>query len=292
MQHRDEDSPRDGAFHYSYFLGKDKKEDHFVVGTTSKTIFTLLKLHERTGDDRYLEAARRGADWLTTMVRDDGSVKPHVRLKDEGNWVTSTQSSTLYNGQTLSALSRMHRATGEPHYKEAAERIALYLQDKVTREGCYIGDDYRTPNPISSSRAILSLIDFERAWISESVRDLIFRCSDELVKRQITEGDAENFGQWRGAFSSSGNGWVAEVLMEVYRYCEEVQGRECGRYRASAMRGVPWLARHTYGEENSALLPNPARARGGIFWSMKEPYVRTDSVSHGLNAYVMMEQME
>ena len=33
-------------------------------------------------------------------------------------------------------------------------------------------------------------------------------------------------------------------------------------------------------------LKNPGRAIGGLFWNDENKYVRTDSVCHGINAYV------
>ena len=152
-----------GAFHYSLYLDTDEKQPRFVVGTTSKTIFTLLRMHEKLGDEKYLSSATKGADWLLKMIRDEGNVYAYSELEDDGKWMRGTKDSTLYNGQVLSALSRMYTATEDQKYLDGATKIANYLKAKVENEGCYIGDDYRKANPISSSWVVLALLDFHKA---------------------------------------------------------------------------------------------------------------------------------
>ena len=92
MQNKEEGNKAYGAFYYSYFLESKEKEKKFVVGTTSKTIFTLLKLYELTNDDKYLESAELGADWLATMQKSDGSMKPYIRYDaEDGKWLHGTK---------------------------------------------------------------------------------------------------------------------------------------------------------------------------------------------------------
>ena len=275
-----------GAFHYSYFLDINKKEKKFVVGTTSKTIFTLLELHNRTGDPKYLESAKLGADWLLTMQNPNGSIKPYVKY-DDGKWVHSTKESHLYNGQVLSALSRIYSVTKKQEYYDAAEKIAQRFLQKIEEESCYLGDDYRKKNPISSSWAILSLFDFYKISKDKHYMDIVFNCSDELLEKQINdENDLFNYGRWQGSSSTSGNGWLAEVMVEIYEFCNQENKSNCDKYKEAVIKAIAWLIERTYSEKNSASLKNPKMARGGIFWSQKNDYIRTDSVCHGLNAYI------
>jgi hypothetical protein len=84
MQSKDKESY--GAFHYSYYLKSEEKQLRFVVGTTALSIFTLSDLYARTGDAKYLESAKLGGDWLTTMQKSDGWMKAYQEDKD-GEWV-------------------------------------------------------------------------------------------------------------------------------------------------------------------------------------------------------------
>lgn len=137
MQEKDKEKAI-GAFHYSLDLEKDKKDNEFVVGTNSKTIYTLIKLYQRSGDKKYLDLAQKSADWLLTMQDDSGKMRSYIKYEDE-KWHYSTKYSVLYNGQVLSALSRIYRVTGEEKYLTAARGIADNFLDMIEEQGCYVG---------------------------------------------------------------------------------------------------------------------------------------------------------
>ncbi|UCB43883.1 MAG: hypothetical protein JSV77_04345 [Dehalococcoidales bacterium] len=277
-----------GAFHYSYYFETGEKQQRFVVGTTALSIFTLLDLYERTGDSRYLDSAKLGGDWLTTMQKSDGVMKAYIRY-DSGveRWLYGSSESLLYNGQVLAALSRLYIATGEQKYYDTAEKIAGHFCERVENEGCYLGDDYRSKNPISSAWVIMSLLDFYKINREDYHKDIILRCGNDLLERQETDvSNPVYYGSWHGAYSTSGNGWLAEVAMEMYFFCREQDADGCERYKDALVRVILWIIQNTYSAENTFFLEEPERAIGGIFWNYENRYVRTDSLCHGLNAYI------
>jgi hypothetical protein len=275
-----------GAFHYSYYYVTETKEPRFVVGTAALSIFTLLDLYQLTGDSRYLESAKLGGDWLTTMQKPDGVMKAYKSYVG-GKWVYGEKESLLYNGQCLSALSRLYRATAEERYYATAEKIAEHFVERVEKGGCYLGDEYRWQNPISSAWVVMSLLDFYKVNEDDRYRDIILKCGSELLKKQENHVTSPvYYGSWHGAYSTSGNGWLAEVVMEMYRFCQEHDLQGCHRYKAALLRVILWIIQNTYSQENTFLLREPEKALGGIFWNYEERYVRTDSLCHGLNAYI------
>ncbi len=278
-----------GAFHYSLDLERRERQQRFVVGTTSKSIFTLIELHALTKDRVYLDAARMAGDWLLTMQDADGRVSSELRLDSDNTWSVTKRESMLYTGQVLSALSRLYEATADERYLDAASRTADRLTAKIESEGCYLGDDYRSPNPISSSWVILSLFDFARASDDSATRKIVFECADDLIKRQIDDpDDVYRHGRWRASLSSSGNGWLAEVLSELYLDCPSSDPDGCARFHGAVVRLFRLLMQYTYSPENSFVAKNPEMARGGLFWNTLDHDVRTDSVCHAMNAYVSM----
>ena len=284
MQSEDEETY--GAFHYSYYLEAEEKELKFVVGTTALTIFTLLDLYAREGDSEYLEAAKLGGDWLTTMQKPDGVMKAYARYKD-GKWVYGQKESLLYNGQVLSALSRLYKVTKKEKYLGGAQKIANHFITRVAEDGCYLGDDYRNRNPISSAWVVMALLDFYRVNPNENYKGIILNCSSYLLKRQLDDPeDVLYYGRWDMAHSTSGNGWLAEVMMEMYHFCQEQDREECDKYKEAVVKVIRWLIQNTYSKENISSLKNPEKAIGGLFWNYKEKYVRTDSVCHALNGYL------
>ena len=290
MQSKDEETY--GAFHYSYYPSSGTKEERFPVGTTALSIFTLLDLYERTDDSRYLESAKLGGDWLITMQKPDGTMYGYkVRGKE---WIYGEKESLLYNGQVLSALSRLYIITGETRYYDAAERIAQHFSARVEKEGCFLGDDYRWKNPISSAWVAMSLLDFYQINKEDYYKNIILKCSDDLLKRQAKDINHPLYlGSWYRVYSTSGNGWLAEVMMEMYRFCQEQNMDGCDKYKEAIIRVILWIIQNTYSEENTFFLKEPEKAIGGIFWNYENRYVRTDSLCHALNAYVgMMDDWE
>jgi hypothetical protein len=285
MQSKDEETY--GAFHYSYYPSSGTKEESFPVGTTALSIFTLLDLYDRTGNSTYLESAKLGGDWLTTMQRPDGVMYAHKNRSGD-QWVYGDQESLLYNGQVLSALSRLYIATGETRYYDTAERIAHHFTTRVEEEGCFLGDDYRWPNPISSAWVAMSLLDFYKINKEDYYKDIILKCSGELLERQANLSNPVYSGSWYRAYSTSGNGWLAEVMMTMYRFCQEQNVDGCDRYKEAIIRVIRWIVQNTYSKENTFFLREPEKAIGGIFWNYENRYVRTDSLCHALNAYVGM----
>ncbi|MBA7639167.1 hypothetical protein ES703_46825 [subsurface metagenome] len=284
MQSKDEETY--GAFHYSYYFKSREKEPRFVVGTTALSIFTLLDLYNRTSDSKYLESAKSGGNWLTTMQESDGWMKAYKEYKG-GEWVYGEKKSLLYNGQVLSALSRLYKVTGEKRYYDAAEKIARCFTEKVEKEGCYLGDDYRSKNSISSAWVVMSLLDFYKVNPDEYYKNIIFRCSGELLERQKQDTDKPlYYGRWTRAYSTSGNGWLAEVMMEMYKFCQEQNMGGCDEYQEAVVKVIWWIIQNTYSEENTFFLKEPQKAIGGSFWNYENRYVRTDSVCHAVNAYV------
>lgn len=85
----------------------------------SRLVYTMLVGYEATGDARYLEAAKRGADFLLEKFHDpvyggffqvvDASGKPTFEAKN-----------TYGHAFALYALAHVARVTGEPKYKNAA----------------------------------------------------------------------------------------------------------------------------------------------------------------------------
>lgn len=277
-----------GAFYYSYYPDDDTKEEKYVVGTTSKTIFTLIMLYEHTGDQKYLSAARSAADWLLTMQRDDGSMKSYIR-REAGVWFSSTEFSYLFNGQVLSALSRMYILTKDQDYYDAAQRIAGLFVDNVNEHGYYLGDDYRSPNPVSSSWVILSLFDFYKASGEQKYLDIVLSSSASLLKRQFTNSsNVITYGRFDASETSSGNGWLCEVFVEIFRYLHEIGVGGLDDYQDAITMVTRWILQNTYTLENSYMIKNPYMAQGGAFWDPSSRYIRTDAVCHAVNGLVRM----
>ncbi|MDD3728759.1 MAG: glycoside hydrolase family 76 protein [Candidatus Pacebacteria bacterium] len=311
MQNLDKEDKRYGSFVYSYFFDEknldfgskikkktinskgEKFTDYFyvdnqgrelryVVGTNSKTIFTLLRLYEYTKEEKYLNSAVLSGNWLLTMQNENGTVRPYVRYEN-GKWLFGSKESFLYQGQVLSAFSRLYKITKDERYYEGAKKIADRFADKIEKaNGEFIVDDYRTVNSISNSWVVMSLMDFYNISFDNYYKEIIFRHSGKILEDQIkSEKNPSDFGRYKTAYSSSGNGWIAEVLTEVYRFCLKEKGDSCSIYKDSVTDVIDWIIGHTYSKENTQIKD----IIGSVYWSKEYRHVRSDSVAHSLNAY-------
>jgi len=285
------EAPHAGAFYYSLSLKDGAKESSFVVGTASKTIFTLLELYRRFEDARYLQAAQKAGDWLLTTQKEDGTLTTSYRLKDS-RWIEGKGFSTLYHGQVLSALSRLYRVTQDKKYLAAVIKLANLIMERARRQDYFLHDDYRlADDPIPTSWGIMSLLDYYKATSHPEAKDVLLKLTDQLVKRQFSNAeDILNCGRFEGELSSSGAGWINEVFSELYLYGirEGWNNADLMRIKQSILLVTRWLIQNTYSVENTYFLKNPQRAMGGLIRNFKEEAVRTDAVCHGVNGYVNM----
>lgn len=282
-----------GGFHYSLYLpplpqeeeldekGREKK---FVVGTASLTIFTLLRIFDILKEPKYLKSAELAGDWLTGMQKEDGSMKPYIRYNGE-KWVGGKKESLLYNGQVLSALSKLYAISPREKYLETARKIADRFLSKY--QGGYIKGDYREKNPISNSWVVMSLMDFYKINPEEKYRKVIFELSREIISHQKSDpSNLLSYGQFKGAYSSSGNGWIVEVMSEIYRFCLQEEEDFCDLYKEAVIKGIRWVMQHTYTKANMDDVKNPSRSEGGVFWKKTDRNIRTDCTCHALNGYI------
>ena len=286
------EGPCRGAFYYSYFPAEDRREPRFVVGTASKTVFTLLELWRRTQDEQYLASARLAGDWLTTMVNPDGSLSAAIEYK-EGSWSTERRFSLLYSGQVLSALSRLYTATRDERYRNAAGRIASLCRTKMaSANGHVLGDDFREANSVSTSWVAKAMFDYSRIDGDPSDHDVVYRALNAVLAHQVdTPWDPYVDGSIYDAPSSSGTGWINEVLTDVYQLCREDGRADCDRYRLAMLHASRWLLQRTYSEANAFNARNPAHAAGGAIRSYGETIIRTDAVCHGSNSLLELLSM-
>lgn len=276
-----------GAFHYSLSLETGEKDNRFVVGSVSKTIFTLLELYKRTEDKRYLDSAVLAADWLLTMRNSDGTVINQVKIK-HGQEIFDRRYSNLYAGEVLSAFSRMYAATSDERYYNAAKVLADNFLKKAENDAYFLRDDYRTPtDSVPTSWAVMSLLDFYKISRNDVYKRISLKCLDEILKRQHTNAnDLQNYGRIGTGQYTSGIGWINEVTSEVYLSCMQEKRKGCIKYKESMLKMIRWLIQNTYSEENTYFLKEPEKAIGGLIRSYTREEVRTDAVCHGVNGYI------
>ncbi len=283
--------PNTGGFYYSYEPNTNKKSCRLVVGTASKTIFTLLELYHFYHDDKYLAAAKHAGDWLLTMIKPDGQVTP-VAQCNNNIWHYNNRQSFLYSGQVLSALSRLYRVTKDQRYYAGATKIANHFISETQKQGLFLGDNYRPQNTISTSWVLMSLIDYAKINHDEIYRKLIRQLSKSILSMQILDShDIYLYGRYRDTRKPSGNGWINEVIGSLYEFCQSSQLTDCQQYRKPMILTSRWLMQNSYTQANTYDIKNPSQAIGGFISFFSTQLVRTDAVCHGVNSLIILLQM-
>ncbi|ASQ47192.1 glycoside hydrolase family 76 protein [Legionella clemsonensis] len=283
--------PHAGGFYYSFNPVTSKKQCRVVVGTTSKTIFTLLELYHFYNDDSYLATAKKAGDWLLTMIKPDGNVSPIAKCEGT-DWHVYDRYSFLYSGQVLSALSRLYAITKDQRYYKGATKIANHFKEEVKQQGAFVGDDFRPKNSISTSWVLMAMIDYAKINNEAVYRRIIQETAAKILSLQITnKHDAYTYGRYRDAITPSGNGWINEVMGVLYDFCQNEHLNNCDQYRQPMLLTTRWLLQNAYTKANTYDVKNPERAIGGFITNFSSQTVRTDAVCHGVNSLLSLLAM-
>lgn len=281
--------PAAGSFDFGFDTQTQKKIEYYLVGTTSKTIFTLLLLQDYfKNNPAYGQAAQKAGQWLVKMVQKDGKVISGIKIAGS-KVVANAKFSLLYSGQTLSALSRLYKKYPNPAFYQAASRIANNFARLVAKQGPFLGDEYRVANSVSTSWVMLGLIDYAQINPSPMYKNLIQRLGKRLLQQQNQNpNDLYNYGRFLDLISTSGSGWINEVFGIYYPWCKKERLEHCENYKQAKILISRWLIQNAYTPQNTYAIPHPAIIMGGFRFSFDNPKVRTDAVCHGINGLLSL----
>ena len=175
----------DGSFDYNYETRTDEVNDGYNLLRHAGTCYALAELHRASGDRRYLDAARRGMEWLWTTVREP-------RAEDAGAGfaaVVSPGEEAKLGGAALAllALVELHRAGGDAIldgsvWQGQLPRLARFLVFQQDADGRFSSKYFYgapDPEPFESiyypGEAILALmrlhrLDREPQWLDAARR--------------------------------------------------------------------------------------------------------------------------
>lgn len=122
----------------------DLGQSHAHLGSAALTVVALAEYQRATGDARYEPLARDLSAWILYMQRPDGSFAHLYDVpRAEKDEVTQM---FFYAGESALALARMHVITGDPRYRDAAERALDAMIDwyDFFAGGFFYGEEHWT----------------------------------------------------------------------------------------------------------------------------------------------------
>lgn len=96
-----------------------------IVFNTGQVILGWTAMYRHTNDSKYLEAARRAADWLVSVQDLDGKWSQH----------TYQNIPHAYSSRVAWPMLEVHALTHEPTHREAAERHVRWVLSQVDDAG-------------------------------------------------------------------------------------------------------------------------------------------------------------
>jgi uncharacterized protein len=206
----------------------------------------LLELHQATGDRRYLVAVEKTLDGVLGALYDpvDGGF---FRFAEGREWRRPHYEKLLHLNATLAAvLAEAHRVTGNPRYREAADRTVAYLLRTLhdaTAGGFYSSQTanpayYRLPPrerrsaqppPVNrekltawNAEAAIALLALGQSSGRKDLRDVALRTLDFIRLNMVSEKGAWHLyeprtGRSHGERQLDANAWAALGLLEGYR---------------------------------------------------------------------------
>lgn len=189
-----------------------------VVFNTGQVIRGLLAAYERTGAPKYLEAARKGGDWLCELQ------------EAEGYWIRNSSpegQARVFTSFVDAPLIRLAEASGEDRYREAAKRnLEWIVQEKQHSNGWFPDCDNTVHK---NDRPILHTIAYTIDGLLDSgellgAQDLVQAASkpaevlrDLFLDEHYLHGRYDR--EWKGSEHTilTGDAQIAIVWQKLYR---------------------------------------------------------------------------
>ncbi|MBW2459408.1 MAG: hypothetical protein JRI68_33255, partial [Deltaproteobacteria bacterium] len=231
----------------------------------------LAERLERSGDAERIEGLGR---FLVAMIDDHGKV--FANYQDRLAAPEVDKEPLYYPGETMLALARLHNATRDPRWLEAARRIADHRVASYNR-------DLRNPDH----------------WVMQGLWELYRSTGEERYAlcglRMGQHHAAEQFPPLRPPFEDyAGSYRRTDDTPRTTRACSRSEalggvvhiawrkGVDATIYEDALIRGAEHLLENTYNPANSFYLPNPAKARGAIRMGLVDNHCRIDNNQHAL----------
>lgn len=185
-----------------------------IVFDTGQIVHGLVSIFEETGNLRYLQSARRAADWLVSVQDEDGSWRKY----------TSQGYVHTYNVRVAWALIRVGNASGEKIYRLAAKKNLAWTLTQQTADGWFQNAAFapgEAPLTHTIAYTIRGLLESGILLADHELIDAAVVAADALKQRQIEDGQLHaRYGPgWRVTDDSScltGNAQMAIVWLRLY----------------------------------------------------------------------------
>ncbi len=209
-----------GAVQAGLYKGKDSERQPAVFNT-GQVILGWCRAFAETGDQSYLEAARRAGDWLLKVQAADGS------------WPLSGQETETtvhaYDVRTGWSLLELYQSTGEGAYANAARRNLQWTLAQREANGWFnhnaffvSGDKWTLPLTHTIAYVMEGLLESWRITNEELYFRAVHQTAERLLRifelRRFMSGEFDSAWKSAAAYSClTGDAQIAGVWLRLYQ---------------------------------------------------------------------------
>ncbi len=269
---------------------------------TGQAIYALCEAYRITGNEDYLETAKRSGDWWCSLeITDHPKLKGMVRAVHADHAGDVIVFATVSDG--TAGLYKLHGLTGESRYADIPTQAGQWMLENM----CLLDEGVCYDNVDPESGEILSerspfwpdkenqvlwdvarpnnegslFLDMYRYTGKEEYKDAFLALSESLVATQ------DSFGLWMdfmpndkesGAVHPRFNLWYAESLLDAYDLTGEKKYLDAARETAKIFAkfqkgdGTIYYRNFVQGGENRNSVTGSAVAFAGILWLRLEAH--------------------
>ena len=284
-----------GKSRCDYDLVQGKWFDYEPPWHTGQIIYALVEAYRLTGDRKFLQAARRGGDWWTSLQITDHPVLKGMVRAIHGDGIDNIVFATVSDG--TAGLYRLYEATGERKYAEVPTQAGrwmlehMYVPERRMFYDCVdpaTGAVLKERSPFWREKPTQVFTDVARPNNEGSLFKDMYRYTQDARYRKVFLDLCESLlatedssGLWmdfvpnnrqEGSFHPRFNLWYAESLLEGFeltgdrRYLEGARRTARTFVRCQQKDGTIYYTNYLDGSANKNSICGSATAFAGIVW--------------------------
>lgn len=258
------------------------ENDSVKLGAVGLAVNAICRYTKVTGDDQFLPAARRLANWIVQNQSPEGRFLAYEQRFSDGTILR--RMSPYATGEAIWGLCALHELVRDGPWLDTAERAMDYFI--TTRERAVTRDLRFTDHWLLYSIEHLNAAGRRNSLYASHARRMIQTITDPQI--------APNLEQplWAGAYMRPPNtnqtATRVEGLTAGYRFFATQCGAdlEMSRVRSSVEAASRFLFRQQFLIPQAMYHPRPADVLGGFRGSSTDARIRIDTVQHALVALI------
>jgi lantibiotic modifying enzyme len=161
-----------------------------IYSGNAGVVLFFLELARSTGDDSYLDDARKGADEIAATWPEVLTSRPMIQMENAHLGFNSGLSGTAF------VLEQVHQATGDPRYHQVAREITLLIVDAARPSGSGVEWVGAASAGLGDGAIVLYLLWASEAFEDQSLWDLAVQARERIL--EVAQPDPRGGLKWTG----------------------------------------------------------------------------------------------